>query len=159
MCRCNVITIAVVIAASMVLLLDRKAVVFALNTITVTAFTTTTNNKWSYPRRISSMSSAVWSIPPSHHIPHASKQHDDVVSIKNLSATSRRSFMQHVLTTSSTVLLNTVVTTLSSFVTNTNAMAIDTSALRPATDDQPQIPFPDINALKEVEAATTLEGT
>ena len=93
MCRCNVTTIAVVIAASMVLLLDRKVVIFALNAITVTAFTTTANSIWSYPRR-SPMSSTVWSIPPSHHAPHVSKQHDDVVSIKNLSATGRRSFMQ-----------------------------------------------------------------
>lgn len=152
-------------------------VVFPIHKLTIIAFTTTSNISM-HPKTIRtkpiSSSLLLWSIPSSH--PHHNPSNPDVssrlydddddVSIKNLSATNRRSFIQRGSTSLSSILLllvNIISTqTASSFVTNTDvvhAIEMDTTVLRPATEEQPQIPFPDINALKEVEAVTTLEGT
>jgi hypothetical protein len=96
----------------------------------------------------------------------SSRHHVDV-SIRNQTTSSnRRSFIQLGVSISSAIVLNTIVTASSvSYGTKSNmvvhaAMQIDTTALRPATEDQPQIPFPDRNAMKDFESPpTTLEGT
>jgi hypothetical protein len=162
MYRCNVIAIVAFLATLIFIICVGNMGVFPAHKATVIAFTT--SNVLTNPGTSRTVWSSLWSMPP-HPIlppPEASRQHDDFVSIKNPITANRRSFIQHGLI--SILGLNAITTTTSSlsFVTNrdaVNAMEIDTSAFRPATEDQPQIPFPDINALKEMEAADTLEGT
>ena len=87
----------------------------------------------------------------------SSEHHHDALSsfTKQSSCTNRRSFIQDSVLTSSIVVMNTVTTAKVHA-----AMDIDTGALRPATEDQPQIPFPDIQAMKDFESPpTTFEGT
>lgn len=76
------------------------------------------------------------------------------VSLNDQSTSNRRTFLQ------TGIKVNAFTASVLSKLNAEAACAteIDTSALRPASAEQPQIQFPDIDSLKELESPTTLEG-